>query len=205
VRITIVCDDNVVLIDGRVIIIDCSSIAATIHAVQWYDTYGEIEYKELERGPDSISDLSQFQSLIDAWTAAAYVIDNPPALSLDEVKDFKTSKIREEASETIFGSYVSSALGTPHTYPNNQVTQMNLSGSVIASLLPNLPDGWTTPFWCADSLNVWNFAPHTASQIQQVGIDCKAFVIANQIKIMTLLAQIADCTTVEEVISVVWQ
>jgi hypothetical protein len=76
-RVTIVVDDNKVLVEGQPETVDCSAlIAPGIHAVQWYSTFGEIEYStDLPTGDrrpnQKIIDISQFQPLIDAWTVEA--------------------------------------------------------------------------------------------------------------------------------------
>lgn len=54
--------------------LDLSSIDSSIHAVQWYDTYGEIEVKDTATGRMvaniEITSLEQFQIAIDAWDIA---------------------------------------------------------------------------------------------------------------------------------------
>jgi hypothetical protein len=76
-RVTIIVDDNVVLVQGIPCMVDCSALVAQgIHAVQWYDTSGEIEYsadpRTGQRQPNrGIGDISPFQPLIEAWTAEA--------------------------------------------------------------------------------------------------------------------------------------
>ena len=45
-RLTITISDGTVIKDGMPIAdLDLSFVDASIHALQWYDTYGEIEYK----------------------------------------------------------------------------------------------------------------------------------------------------------------
>lgn len=75
-RVTIIPDDKTVIIDGQARLGLTFQVDASVHAVQWYDTYGEVEYKtRLENGlivkPDNqiITDLTPYQSAIDAWNA----------------------------------------------------------------------------------------------------------------------------------------
>jgi hypothetical protein len=63
---------------------------------------------------------------------------------------------------------------------------------------------WTTPFWCEGPAGVWNYAQHTATQIQQVGLDGKAAITANLVKNKTLAAQIMAAKTVAQVQAIVW-
>jgi hypothetical protein len=67
--------------------------------------------------------------------------------------------------------FPSSALGSAYTYPTKNADQRNLIGATVASSMPGLPSGWTISFWCEDSASVWQYEPHTASQIQQVMAD----------------------------------
>lgn len=76
-----------VLVDGvsRDDPIDMTGIDPAIHAVQWFDTEGEIEYTRADgRRNEKITDISPFQVFIDRWTAAA-----PPPLTLDDIKATK--------------------------------------------------------------------------------------------------------------------
>lgn len=76
-RVSIVADDNLVLVEGIPQTIDCSAlISQGIHAVQWYGSFGEIEFAtDLETGNrksnERITDVSPFQSLIDGWMVEA--------------------------------------------------------------------------------------------------------------------------------------
>lgn len=101
-RVTIIVDDNVVIVEGQSEKVDCSGLVAkNIHAVQWYSTVGEVEYSsDLTTGDrkanDKITDISPFQSYIDAWTVAAQTpIVKPPLPVIDPVDawDFVTLKI----------------------------------------------------------------------------------------------------------------
>jgi hypothetical protein len=76
-RVTIIADDDTVLVDGEPQKVDCSQLFRDgIHAVQWYDKIGEVEYRAeidfdtatLTREPNAtITDLSPFQSYVDEW------------------------------------------------------------------------------------------------------------------------------------------
>lgn len=77
--VTIVRDDNVVIVDREAHTVDCSSLPADFHALQWDGQRGEIEYRALrcehcgvrsKKGNEIISDLSQYQLYVDAWHAA---------------------------------------------------------------------------------------------------------------------------------------
>ena len=54
--------------------LDGSQLADNIHAVQWYETRGEIEYKDPETGKTThnaeIVSVDEFQFAIDAWQVA---------------------------------------------------------------------------------------------------------------------------------------
>jgi hypothetical protein len=76
-RVTIIVDDDTVLVDGKPQKVDCKSLARDgFHAVQWYDKIGEVEYRseidfdtaKLARQPnETITDFAPFQSYVDEW------------------------------------------------------------------------------------------------------------------------------------------
>lgn len=126
------------------------------------------------------------------------------SLSLASVQASQIAALTASCAASILGGYTSSALGAAHTYPSGATNQINMLGSVTASLLPALPSGWTTPFWCSDSAGVWSFAPHTAAQIQQAGDDGKAWVVTCQTKLQALSASVTAAMTVADVQKITW-
>lgn len=92
-RLTIIPIDKFVSIDGVAFCDIDFVIDPAIHAVQWMDTAGWIEYKEISGvKPDneSISDISQFDNVVAIWRAAyeASLIPPPPPPepTLDELR-----------------------------------------------------------------------------------------------------------------------
>jgi hypothetical protein len=77
-KLTIVADDQCVGVDGEFFApLNLTQLDPTIHAVQWYGDYGEVEYKtRLENGvlmkPVNllITDVTPFQFAFDAWDTA---------------------------------------------------------------------------------------------------------------------------------------
>lgn len=73
-RVVIIPSDGFVSVDGENYSgLNLSFIAQSVHAVQWYGTYGEIEHKD-ERGRmianEGIDSIEQFQPALDLWQAA---------------------------------------------------------------------------------------------------------------------------------------
>lgn len=100
------------------------------------------------------------------------------AAQLQTHKDAKIVALSAECRAAITAGFESGALGEPHLYPSKETDQLNLAGSVTDSLLPDLGPDWVTPFWCADAAGEWAMRPHTAEQIQQVGSEAKARILA---------------------------
>lgn len=69
-RLTLIRVDGFIVIDGTKHIVDLSSIDQSIHAIQWYDDQGEIEYAD-SRGRIvenvKITSLDNFQYVISLW------------------------------------------------------------------------------------------------------------------------------------------
>lgn len=71
-RLTLIRADGFIAIDGVSYIVDLSTIDPTIHAVQWYEDQGEIEYAD-SRGRIvenvNITSIDNFQQVISLWQA----------------------------------------------------------------------------------------------------------------------------------------
>jgi len=73
-RVTIIPDDGFVSVDGEGYDgLDLSFMDAGIHAVQWYDTHGEIERKDpvtkKMTANEEITSFDAFQPVLDVWQA----------------------------------------------------------------------------------------------------------------------------------------
>ena len=74
-RLTIVPVDGAVSVNGKGFGgLDLSFMEASVHAVQWYETHGEIERKDPITGRmvanEVITSIDAFQPVIDVWQAA---------------------------------------------------------------------------------------------------------------------------------------
>lgn len=116
--------------------------------------------------------------------------------TLGEIREAKIAEMSAECVASILSGFRSSALGAEHTYPAKPTDQTNLAGSILDSLIA-APGDWATPFWCADAGGTWDFRMHTAAQIQQVGRDGKAAILAAMTKNEGLRAQIMASTIAE--------
>ncbi len=124
--------------------------------------------------------------------------------ALDAARQKRSAALSLTCAEKIIGGFTSSALGSEHHYPSEIKDQINLMGSVTDSIMPGLPSGWKTPFWCRDSDGAWSYKMHDASQIQQAGRDGKAHVVNCQTTLETLNGKIASAKTVAAVNAISW-
>jgi len=72
-RVTIIKDDNSVIVDGVRRTVDCTDLPADFHALQWYGTEGEVEYAlvgKSKKPNEIISSLAPYQKYVDAWQVA---------------------------------------------------------------------------------------------------------------------------------------
>lgn len=78
-RVTIVKDDHIVIIDGEGYGVDCSKLPETFHALQWDGQRGEVEHRAMtcahcnvrsKKGNEIITDLEPYQPYVDAWRLA---------------------------------------------------------------------------------------------------------------------------------------
>lgn len=131
---------------------------------------------------------------------------SPPSATVEihELRAQRIAALTADCAAAIVGGYVSSTLGAPHTYPSGVTDQINMMGSVTASLLPDIAPDWSTPFWCADSAGAWSFRMHGVVEIQQAGADGKAHVVQCQSILQGLTAAVMAAETAEAVAAIVW-
>lgn len=94
-RLTIVRDDNTVVVDGVRYTVDCSALPADFHALQWDGVGGEIEYSvtrcdhcgaRTKKGNALITDVSPYMSLVAAWNVAKAADDSAKARAAAEAR-----------------------------------------------------------------------------------------------------------------------
>lgn len=144
--------------------------------------------------------------VMQGWTydGADFHPPVPPVIPLADAQADRIAALTVDCAAAIVGGYMSAALGAPHTYPSLVTDQINMMGSVTASLLPGISETWTTPFWCADGNDAWAYRMHDAAQIQAAGADGKAHVITCQSILADLSASVMAATSTEVVAAVVW-
>jgi hypothetical protein len=97
-RLTIIPVDGSVSIDGIGFGgLDLSFIDASVHAVQWHETHGEIEVKDPVTGRmvanEVITSIEAFQPAIDVWQAAKTAEEAAEAqAAVDAVTKLATAK-----------------------------------------------------------------------------------------------------------------
>ena len=81
-RFTIIPEDKFISVDGEGFLDIDFTIDESIHAVQWYGTYDQIEYKRYFDGSKLVSpentffeDYLEFQPMFDSWQLRK---NNPP-------------------------------------------------------------------------------------------------------------------------------
>ena len=75
-RVTIVNDDQMVSVDGEGVNFELN-LPDEIHAIQWYEDHGEVEYRD-SRPNLEIDSLADYQGLIDAHATKKAERDAPP-------------------------------------------------------------------------------------------------------------------------------
>ena len=138
------------------------------------------------------------------WSYSAGVFSPPAPPSLAAVSSAQLTSLNKACEAQILAGFSSTALGAAYTYPSNTTDQLNLSGTIQRSMLPGVLATDLFPFTCADAAGVWAFRPHTPAQIQQVGKDAYAAILAARVKNKTLQDQVAAATSITQVQGVIW-
>lgn len=88
-RVTIIKADGTVTVNGRGFGgIDMSSLPDYVHALQWYETHGDLELRDPVTGRMEnveISSLDDFATVLAAWEAKRAEADQPPPPSVPKV------------------------------------------------------------------------------------------------------------------------
>lgn len=137
------------------------------------------------------------------------LLDAAPLAEIDLValKEQKTTEITEACAKAITAGFVCDVLGKAYLYPSNTEDQLNLTGTVAASQLPQNAKNadWRGPFTCLDpDTGVWADQMHTAEQIQKVAGVSYDTILSLRIKRKGLLAKIAAYEDAASVRGVTW-
>ena len=81
-RLTIIISDGTVIKDGiPQTELDLSFVDSSIHALQWYDTYGEVEYKTFFNGTEIVHPQNTVITELPDWVQQSIsVYDNKSIL-----------------------------------------------------------------------------------------------------------------------------
>lgn len=196
-RVTIIPADGMVGVDGE--FREVAGLAAMfpgVRAVQWGERgeAGHVEFLDAKPNSDKLT-LADLQPAIAAWHALTPPMPSDADL-LAEAKLVRTAGINNACAAEITGGFVSSALGTPHTYDSEETDQLNLIGA--ASM------GVDIPYKCADASGIKDFRLHTPAQLKQVLADGATVKLTALQKAAVLKAQVAAAGTVDEVEAVGW-
>lgn len=75
-KVTIIAEDSIVAVDGRVLTVDLTDFPSDIRAVQWDGENGHIEKTDYSNEP--LNNLGQFNRWVARWAAQAQAEDNRP-------------------------------------------------------------------------------------------------------------------------------
>lgn len=119
-KLIIIPSDKFVSIDGLGYFdVDVSTVAANVHAVQWFGEEGWIEYVVDSTGQkpanETIYSIEQFQDVVDSWEEIDYNRKNPPPPPPPTIEQNKTTAMNM-LSETDWVEVpsVSDPNNTPH-------------------------------------------------------------------------------------------
>ena len=121
----------------------------------------------------------------------------------ENLKANKSAEFNNKCAEEIIAGFASLATNKLIHYPSNEKDQLNLQNTIQQSLaLQSIEDEYF--LYCKNELNVWGYIPHTAKELQQVGIDCYNFILNLRMKNFELQNKIKNSNDVEYVKLLVW-
>jgi hypothetical protein len=104
-RLTIVPVDGAVTIDGVGFGgLDLSFMASSVHAVQWYETHGEVEVKDPITGRmvanEVITSIDAFQPAIDLWQATKTAEETAAAAEAQAAAEAENNQLATTNAQT---------------------------------------------------------------------------------------------------------
>ncbi len=118
-----------------------------------------------------------------------------PEFSFKKLQNTKINQINQFCETAIVSGFKSSALGIEHTYKSDRDDQINLMGLVTTGL--------DDVCKCSDG-EIWEWKPHTSTQLKEVFDNGIAYKKQMLIKANTYKNQVLSATTVEEINKIVW-
>lgn len=189
-RITIIPSDGVVGINGEFRAIpSLAQNFPTIHAVQWSGSEGHIEFNDGSPN-ESVTDIAQFQSAVDAWNA----LTPPPKTAAELLQDAKDVRV------AIIEAAYQAANSAPISFQGYTFQADTASVALMAQVATALPSGATVTWY--DANNVAAYLADSAFAELRTAILMRGQPLF--IKKQTLKELIRNSTTIAEVGSVVW-
>jgi hypothetical protein len=162
-KLSVIPDDNLIILDGHALSVDFNTIPVNISniwAIHWDDAntpQGEVQFRDVTHNLP-FDDPASLQPFVDAHAAKVAELAQP--LPLAEYKAVHIAHLEIQAGNNITAGFNCAALGGLHHYGGKATDQINLIGAVSTGL--------DLPFPCADENDVWARRLHTAAQLQQV-------------------------------------
>lgn len=119
-RLTIIPSDNAVYVNGQSYLdlnLASCQIPVDVHALQWYDSYGEIEFISDKIPNQTIDVLPDWaNSCVEVWNETDYIHKHPPAPTPDQLIDQCKTQAKQFLQETDWSEIpsVSDVLSVPH-------------------------------------------------------------------------------------------
>lgn len=139
-RLTIIVDDSLVAIDGHALRLDLTPYSLTgIHAIQWKDDTGEIEYKD-SKPNEPLSNLDDYLPIITAHAAERQRLQD----LADSVQPTYREKralayIREISPEGTFETAIGDVLDAILKYIKGDPTELNVLEPKIQAIKTRYP------------------------------------------------------------------
>lgn len=195
-RVTIIRDDNLIIVDGRALTVDLTDLPADLHAVQWSGTAGHVERQGMPN--QTIDSLGDYQTWISRWNIAVAAADAPIVVTLDEAKAAKNAEInaaRADANSQTF--HHSGREFACDALSRSDIDGINGYVALNGDFPAQFPGAWKAidnSYYPLPDVAAWK--AFYASMVATGG--------ANFAHAQALKAQLASATTIEEVDAIAW-
>ncbi|MES1977317.1 MAG: DUF4376 domain-containing protein [Pseudomonadota bacterium] len=195
-KITVIPEDNVIIVDGDARKPEGVVYPVGVRAIQWSGDSGQIEY--VDRGQEHCADMAFIQPFIDLHAGKKLLDETPPVYTLEQLKAAKAAEINHARLTANFTTFNHAS----KTFACDQLSRSDIDGTNgTITLTGDFPPGWPGGWKAVDNtyIPITTRAQWEAFYLSMCGTGAVNFAHAQ-----TLKAAVAAATTAEQVAAITW-
>lgn len=129
-HVTVVTDDNIIIVDGEALSCNFQPHIQGLHALQWHDGKGELEIiTDGKISNVAIKSYSEVKQYVDIWQAKYNEINTPYIPTFEELKEAKLADVKSAFQEASENAHCMSSLG--FEIDANETANRDINGLIV--------------------------------------------------------------------------